>query len=64
MYIYSKAKVVNKNVDKKSQIEYKDVLINKKCLRHSVNRVLSESHRMRASEVNKISFVLWQSLYF
>ena len=41
---YSKAKGINENVDKTSHIEYKDVLVNKKCLRHSMNRVQSESH--------------------
>ena len=41
---YKKAKRVDKNVvTKTSQNEYKDVLLNKTCFRHSVNR----SHRIR-----------------
>ena len=32
-----KAMGVNENVEKITHIEYKDVLLNKKCLRHSMN---------------------------
>ena len=35
--------------------EYKDVLLNKKCLRHSVNRIQSKDHRIGTYEINKIS---------
>ena len=35
--------------------EYKDVLLNKKCLRHSVNRIQSKDHRIGTDEINKIS---------
>ena len=36
---HKKAKDVNKNVETISHSEYKDVLLNKKCLRHSMNRI-------------------------
>ena len=35
--------------------EYKDVLLNKKCLRYSRNRIQSKDHRRRTHEINKIS---------
>ena len=35
--------------------EYKDVLLSKKCLRHSVNRIQSKDHRIGTDENNKIS---------
>ena len=35
--------------------EYKDVLLSKKCLRHSMNRIQSKDHRIRTYEINKIS---------
>ena len=33
-----------------------DVLLNKKCLRHSVNRIQSKDHKIKTCEINKISF--------
>ena len=40
---HKKAKVVNRNVVAAiSHNEYKDVLLNKKCLRHSINRIQSK----------------------
>ena len=43
-----KAKGVNKNVAATiSDNEYKDVLLNKKCFRHSMNRIQSKDHRTR-----------------
>ena len=36
------------------QQQYKDVLLNKKCLRHSINRVQSKDHRIGTYEINKI----------
>ena len=51
-----KAKSVNKNVvATMSHNEYKDVLLNKKCLRHSMNRIQSKDHRIGTYEINKIS---------
>ena len=53
---HKKAKGVNKNVVAIiSHSEYKDVLLNKKCLRHSMNRIQSKDHRIGTYEINKIS---------
>ena len=35
--------------------EYKNVLLNKKCLRYSMNRIQSKDHKMGSYEINKIS---------
>ena len=35
--------------------EYKDVLLNNKCIRHSMNRIRSKDHRTGTYEINKIS---------
>ena len=49
-------KGVNKNVvATTSQNEYKDVFLNQKCLRHSMNRMQSKNHRIGTYEINKIS---------
>ena len=51
-----KAKGVNKNVVAViSHSEYKDVLLNNKCIRHSMNRIQSKDHRVGTFEINKIS---------
>ena len=51
----NKAKDVNKNVVATvSHNEYKDVLLNKKCLRLSMNRIQSKDHRIGTYEINKI----------
>ena len=34
--------------------EYKDVLLNKNCLKHSMNRTQSKDHKMGTYEINKI----------
>ena len=53
---HKKAKSINKNIVVTiSQNEYRDVLLNKKCLRHSINRIQSNGHRIGADEINKIS---------
>ena len=50
---HKKAKSANRNVvATKSRGEYKDILLNKKCLRHSMNR--SKYHRVETCEINKI----------
>ena len=36
-------------------VEYKDVLLNNKCLRHSMNRIQSKGHKIGTYEINKIS---------
>ena len=35
--------------------EYKDVLLNNKCIRHSINRIQSKDHRKETYEISKIS---------
>ena len=53
---HKKAKGVNRNVIATvSHNEYKDVLLKKKCLRHSINRIQSKDHRIGTYEINKIS---------
>ena len=37
-----------------SQNEYKDVLLNNKCLRHLMSRIQSKNHRMGTYKINKI----------
>ena len=37
-----------------SHNEYKDVLLNNKCIRHSMNRTQSKDHRIGTYEINKI----------
>ena len=38
-----------------SHNECKHALLNKKCLRHSINRIQSKDHRIETYEINKIS---------
>ena len=53
---HKKAKGVNRNVAATvSHNEYKDVLLNNKCLRHSMNRIESKNHRLGTYEINRIS---------
>ena len=53
---HKKAKGVNRNVVATiSHSKYKDVLLNKKCLRHSMNRIQSKDHKTGTHEINKIS---------
>ena len=48
-------KGVNKNVAATiSYNEYKDVLLNKKCLRYSMNRIQIKDHRIRTYKISKI----------
>ena len=52
---YEKAKDANKNgVAKISDNQNKDVLLNKKCLIHSMKRIQSKNHRIGTYEINKI----------
>ena len=49
-----KAEGVNKNfVTTVSYNQYKDVLLNNKCLRHSMNKIQSKKRRIRTYEINK-----------
>ena len=53
---HKKINDVNENVVATiSYNEYKDVFLNKKCLRHSMNRIQSKDHRIGTYEINKIS---------
>ena len=53
---HKKAKSVNKNVVATiSHNEHKDVLLNKKCLRHSMKWIHSKDQRIGTYEINKIS---------
>ena len=38
----------------KCHYEYKDVLLNNKSIRHTVNRIQSKDHRIVSYEINKI----------
>ena len=52
---YKKAKVVNRNiVERITCNEYKDELLNNKCIRHSMNRIQSKDHLIGTYEINKI----------
>ena len=52
---YKKANCANKYVVPKNvNNEYNDVLLNKKCLRHSMNRIQSKIHRIGTYEIGKI----------
>ena len=54
---HKKTKDININVVVTiSHNEYKDVLLNKECLRHSINRIQRKYHRIGAYEINKITF--------
>ena len=52
---HTKVKGVKRNVVILSHREYKDVLLNNKCIRHSMNRIQSKEHRIGTYEINKIS---------
>ena len=53
---HKKAKGVNKNVVATiCHNEYKEVFLNEKCLRHSMNRIQSKDHGIGTYEINKIS---------
>ena len=43
-----------------SHNEYKDVLLNNKCIRHSMNRSQSKDHKMGTYEIKKISLSCFQ----
>ena len=53
---HTKAKGVNKYIVATiSHNEYKDILLNNKCIRCSMNRIQSKDHRIGTNEINKIS---------
>ena len=37
-----------------SHNEYKDILLNNKCMRHSMNKIQSKDHRTETYKINKI----------
>ena len=52
---YKKAKGENRNIVVTiSHNEYKDVLLSKKCLRHSINKIQSKDHQIGTYEIKKI----------
>ena len=60
---HKKAKGVNKNVVATiSHNNYKDVLLNKKWLRHLMNMIQSKDHKIGTYEINKISLSLFGSM--
>ena len=52
---HKKGKGMNRNVATIIHNEYKDVLLNNKCLRHSMNRIQSTDHSIRTYEISKSS---------
>ena len=51
-----KTKSASRNVVKEiTYDEYKDVLLNNKCLRKSMNRIQSKDHKIGAYEIKKFS---------
>ena len=54
-----KAKGVNRNVVATiTHNEYKEVLLNNICIRHSMNRILSKDHIIETNEINNVCLVL------
>ena len=61
---HKKAKGVNRNIVATiSHNEYKDVLLNKKCLRHSMDRIQSKDHKIGTYEINKIFLFHFDKIY-
>ena len=54
---HKKAKGVNKND------EYKHVLLNIKCIRHSMDRIQSKDHGIGTYEINKMSLSCLMTKY-
>ena len=53
---HKKAEVLNRNViETISRNRYKDVLLNKKCLRHLMNRIQSKGQKIETYGISKIS---------
>ena len=63
---HKKAKSMNRNaIATLSHNEYKDVLLNNKCLRYSMNRIQNENHRVGTFEIKKISLSCFDGkIYF
>ena len=60
---HKKEKNLNKNVvimlSTISHNEYKDVLLNEKCIRHSMNRIQGKDNRIGTYEINKIRLIFF-----
>ena len=52
---HKREKYVNRNVATISHNEYIDILLNRKCLIHLINRIQSKDHKIGAYEISKIS---------
>ena len=52
---HKKSKGLKNVVATISNNEYKDEMLNKKCIRSSMNRIQSKDHGIRTYEINKIS---------
>ena len=53
---HEKSKDLNRNLPATiSHNEYKDVFLNKKCFRYSINRIHSKDFEIETYEINKIS---------
>ena len=63
---HKKSKCVNRNVVATiSHNEFKDVLLNKKCLRDSMNKIQSKYHRIKTDEITEISLSCFDDkIYF
>ena len=62
---HKKAKDVTRNVVATiSHNACKDVLLNNKCLRHSMNRIQSKNRRIGKYEINKISLSCFDDKIF
>ena len=59
---HKKAKDANRNIVATiSHNEYKDVFLNKKCLRHLMSRIQSKDHKIGTYEIDKISLSCFDS---
>ena len=59
---HKKAKGVHENVATISHNKYKDVLFNKKLLRHLMNMIQSKAHKIGTYEIGKIYLSLFGSM--
>ena len=51
---HKKVNGVDSKLVSASHNEYKDVLLNDKCIRHSMNRIQNKNHSIGTYEINKI----------
>ena len=60
---HKKAKHMNWNVVATSHNQYKGVLLNDKCLRHSTNRIQSKDRKTGSYEMKKIHCLIFMTKY-